>query len=202
MSASSGGSDRSALLDALRARTSSQHQALDAALTLTTGLTPARYDAFLRASLAVVDVLEPAVARWLGPFEGPDRRERLRADRAALAARCGAIGGGASEPHVEVREPSSLAEAFGCAYVLEGSTLGGVVLARAVQPALGLGDEGTSYLRLRGERTGELWRGFVARLEDFGAHASAADHAAACELAAATFDAYRDAFARAGALSA
>lgn len=188
------------LLAALRTRTGAQHERLDAALAVTSDITLPRYDAFLRASLAVIEVVEPAVEALLGGFDGPSRRERLRADLAAVAAR-GSVA--PSDPAVvEIRRPASVAEAFGCAYVLEGSTLGGVVLARTVEPALDLAArEGTSYLRLRGERTGELWRAFLVRLERFDAEASAGDRDAACEYAASTFEAYSEAFRRVGAVS-
>lgn len=192
-----GTASRPPLLVALRSRTATQHQRLDASLDMAHALTVHRYDTFLRASLAVVEVLEPIVERVLGGFDGPTRRARLSDDLQVVASRRTAPTHAAPDAApLEVRCPSTVAEAFGCAYVLEGSTLGGLVLARTVEPALDLrAGEGTSYLRLRGERTGEQWRAFLARLEHFGSHASPLDREAACELAGATFDAYSTAFA-------
>jgi len=52
---------------------------------------------------------------------------------------------------------------FGTLYVIEGSTLGGAVLARRVEAALG--PVPTRYLRAYGERPGEMWRSFCAGME-------------------------------------
>ena len=48
---------------------------------------------------------------------------------------------------------------LGVLYVLEGSTLGGRLIARHVEPALGLiNGRGDAYFRGHGEATGALWR--------------------------------------------
>ena len=57
------------------------------------------------------------------------------------------------------------AAAWGCLYVMEGSTLGGRVIASALGRSLGLGAEnGAAYFSGYGARTGELWREFCAAL--------------------------------------
>ncbi len=54
---------------------------------------------------------------------------------------------------------------LGAMYVMEGSTLGGLYIARHVEPLLGLSAEcGTAYFRGYGEQTGEQWRSFQALL--------------------------------------
>lgn len=57
------------------------------------------------------------------------------------------------------------ARALGVMYVIEGSTLGGQVLKRAMAERLGLGpDCGTGFLDVYGASTGSYWRAFLDRL--------------------------------------
>lgn len=179
----------SELLALLRAGTAGQHRLLDGGIALGQdgAVDPVRYTAFLRATARVLDALEPAVQSFVA-LDPPARTQALRADLAALGA--------APDAPAQLALATSRAAAFGCAYVMEGSTLGGVVLARAVEASLA--GAPTRYLRLRGERTAASWRGFVERLGLFDRGASAAERAAAVEAARATFDAYTAAFREAG----
>lgn len=191
------------LLAALRAATREAHAELDAQLALTTALTRARYATFLRASMAVVAPLEARIACWLGlPADGFCRASALRADLEALGADSrptpSARISGTNFLESDVPAIHSFAEAMGAAYVVEGSALGGAVLARAVAKALG-DDCPRRYLALRGESTGTRWREFVHTLERWGAHAPAPARIMACESARATFAAYSSAFGAAGA---
>ena len=52
------------------------------------------------------------------------------------------------------------AEALGSLYVMEGSTLGGKVIGRAIEGAAWLPMGGIRYFDPYGPRTGEMWRGF------------------------------------------
>lgn len=154
-------------------------------------MTRTRYGAFLAGTLLVVDPLEDALG------EPKKRSDLLRADLAALRVR----------PHDPVPDlaPSlgSEGERLGCAYVVEGSALGGLVLARTIEPALALlPTGGTSFLRLRGDDTAAHWRAFLRRLDDFGREATVSMRAAATRAAVATFEAYTAAFRRTGALAA
>jgi heme oxygenase (biliverdin-IX-beta and delta-forming) len=61
-----------------------------------------------------------------------------------------------------------LAEALGALYVVEGSTLGGAVVAKHVERTLGLGAaNGCAYFRSHGAAVGAMWRDFKARLLAF-----------------------------------
>ncbi|HSR97721.1 MAG TPA: hypothetical protein VLM79_11755, partial [Kofleriaceae bacterium] len=73
------------LLSTLRARTAAAHARLDDGLARAGGLDADRYPELLRASLAVVGPLEPALARWLPAVALPSRVAALRADLTALA---------------------------------------------------------------------------------------------------------------------
>jgi heme oxygenase len=57
------------------------------------------------------------------------------------------------------------AAALGAMYVVEGSTLGGTIIARHVERHLGLAtDTGCSYFRSYGPEVGAMWRSFGAKL--------------------------------------
>jgi heme oxygenase len=191
----SGGSAQAAdLLAQLRASTSEQHHELDGQLRLGTeaGVDSERYARFLTATAGVLEVLEPAIEAFV-PLEGPTRREALRADLKALG-----VSGPGGAPEASIPRPASLASAFGCAYVLEGSTLGGLGIARTVEASLG--SLATRYLRLRGERTAQAFRAFLARLAAFDGGATPDERAEACTAARATFAAYTAAYGAAGLL--
>jgi heme oxygenase len=181
---------RTDLLTALRSATRARHARLDEAID--GAFTRDRYVAFLGASLAAVEGIEPAIERWRPAGAHPSRRERLRADLRAL----GAPAPVASDA-LAVADDS---EAVGAAYVLEGSALGGQVLARRVVAALG--EVPMSYLAPQGgPATGARWKQFLAALERHGAATPASAHARACAAACATFDRFADAFVRAGLLA-
>lgn len=79
------------------------------------------------------------------------------------------------------------ASALGVMYVLEGSTLGGQVLRRAMAERLGIDAErGGAYLDVYGSATGRNWRSFLERL----AQAPTASHATAVASAVATFEGF------------
>jgi heme oxygenase len=62
--------------------------------------------------------------------------------------------------------PDDPAAAFGCAYVLEGATLGGRSLLPVVQKRLGLtADLGAAFLASYGEDVSDMWRAFSEALD-------------------------------------
>ena len=66
-----------------------------------------------------------------------------------------------------LQRPDSFARALGCAYVLEGSTLGGQIIARHLKTQLNLPPEGCRFFTAYGAQTGARWREFVALLNDY-----------------------------------
>ncbi len=80
------------------------------------------------------------------------------------------------------------ATAFGCAYVLEGATLGGRMLLPLAQERLGLTPEcGETFLASYGERVTSKWREFGAALDAWCS--SPPRQARAAAAAVSTFDA-------------
>ena len=77
---------------------------------------------------------------------------------------------------------TSLDDGIGCLYVLEGSTLGGQLIARQVANRFGLNkDNGSAFFEGYGERTGTMWMQFCSsvRLHDEGTFSRGARLAAA-----------------------
>ncbi len=56
-------------------------------------------------------------------------------------------------------------DVLGALYVVEGSTLGGLVLARALSPLLGPGVEGRRFFLGYGDRHGAMWQSFLDELD-------------------------------------
>ncbi len=162
-------------LQLLREATQALHQRLDASLPLS------------RAGAGLGDYLEhlQVVRGWLAQLDPlllqtgwasgylESATEDLPADLAGERLPCGM-------PCPEVGP----AFAWGLAYVVEGSQLGGLVLARRLRAA-GV-DHPLSYLQGRGAHTGAHWGNFLAALR--AALVRPEDVAAACRGARWAFD--------------
>lgn len=115
---------------------------------------------------------EAALAPWLADLPGLDFQARRRSGR--LARDLVAVGGGSRAEEAERQTVAGVAEALGRMYVLEGSTLGGQIIRRAVEAR---GDDmlGLSFLDPYGARTGERWRAFLGVLDAHAATAADTD---------------------------
>jgi heme oxygenase len=105
---------------------------------------------------------EAALAPWLADLPGLEFDARRRSVQ--LAADLVALGG---DPPSRPAHPTAVAgvsEALGRMYVLEGATLGGRVIRKAVA-ARGDGMRGLSFLDPYGDQVGERWRAFLAVLD-------------------------------------
>ncbi|MDF1502102.1 biliverdin-producing heme oxygenase [Roseisolibacter sp. H3M3-2] len=161
----------SSIRELLREGTREHHARAEARLPL---LDPALdRDGYARALAALLGFQRPLEAAMAGaPWDrvGLDwRAERPRA--ALLAADLARLGWSAAAvaaiPECDaVPRPASLAAALGCAYVLEGSTLGGQLIRRHVERTLGiLPDDGCSFFAAHGDAVGPMWRAFLIALE-------------------------------------
>lgn len=180
------------LLERIRTATRGAHAELDAALALEGAtLTLDRYRSFLRAMASVTATLEPALAHWFGPTKESSRCDRLRADLAALGVET-------MPAPWPLEAPNDRAEAFGAAYVVEGSALGGLVVARKVSDAFGPSAP-TRFLTLHGRATRDHFRAFCDRLAAFDRETDEAGRARACAFARVVFDAFKRSADAAGA---
>lgn len=172
----------------LREATSEQHEALD------------RSDWFDRATadltsyvrhIELVRRFYGEAERLLGPYE-----EQLEACGLAPEARrkSAAIERECCELPAVTATPDSVMSAFpplgtfsaaiGCAYVLEGATLGGVVLGGRIRERLGWQSR---FYGIYGAQTSSMWRSFVAVVDGMR---SEIDLVALTSTAVAVFDAY------------
>ena len=95
----------------------------------------------------------------------PDLAERRRLNLLELDIR--ALGGSPPPRPFSASDVLSVPKALGALYVLEGSTLGGQVISRAVGRGLGAGTKGRAFFTGHGPRTGALWSSFAAALDRY-----------------------------------
>ncbi|WP_426959799.1 biliverdin-producing heme oxygenase [Muricoccus radiodurans] len=151
----------------LRDATRPEHDRLEAGLGLMdASLTRAAYRDILARFYGFRAGWEPRAGALLEDeaFFGPRRRlPLLHADLLALGLTEGAI---ATLPACPPPALEDAAAALGSLYVMEGSTLGGRVIARHLAARLGIGaGDGVAYFTGAGADTGRLWAGFLSRLE-------------------------------------
>lgn len=174
------------LLDRLRERTRDAHEAIERDLDWERRVsTVGRYRDLLSRLYGFHAVWEPAAAAVVGDeaFFGPRRKlHRLASDLAHLGLTTADIARlPTCRPGVPMATP---ADATGAMYVLEGSTLGGQIIARRVAETLGSRADGAcAYYRAYGAATGLMWREFRARLLTV----PPAEHGAVVDAAASTF---------------
>lgn len=180
---------------ALRQACAAQHEAIEALLQLDqAALRREHYERVLAGFGAFVPAWEarlrphlPAALR--GWFDQRSRAPLLARDLAALGLQPFPM-----DDPVAALALADTGAVFGSLYVLEGSALGGQLIARQVRERWGLGpDNGAAYFNGWGARTGAMWAEFREHL----AQALGEDDAAlgsACAAAVATFAALRACF--------
>jgi heme oxygenase len=182
------------VLAALRLATADRHRSIETLLALDTPFDLRHYQRVLQGFASFLAGWEPRVraalprgdAAW---FTARSRRHLLLHDLEALQAPPALPAGPVPQPLLR-----DAASAWGSMYVLEGSALGGQVIARQVAQRFGLAPEhGAAYFHGWGAETGAMWRQFRERLERELGGDDAAQHRA-CVAAAATFDALAGVF--------
>jgi heme oxygenase len=182
-----------AVLSRLRAETRIQHEAIEETLKLMDdALSLDAYRHRLVQFYGFYKPLEETIFRADGPLDEwlatqPRRKvPLLKADLEALG-----------QPAVS-RIPlcsnlpalTGVADYFGCLYVLEGATLGGVLITRHVQKKLGvMRPNGGRFFNGYGEQTGAMWQEFRAAITAFSATTDQQDAIVAA--ARATFETLR-----------
>ena len=151
-------------MQTLRQQTEEEHRGAEAALPLMqSDLDQAAYVDCLRRWYGVIAAWEEQACLsapvWLQPLLiARSRRPLLALDLAWF---------GVQAPQVRVTLPPlrDLPSLLGAMYVLEGSTLGGQIIARHVETALPLTPgHGDSFFRGHGSQTGPLWKEFCEML--------------------------------------
>jgi heme oxygenase len=158
------------LLTRLRTETRTAHARIEEAVNLPASLsTPAAYKALLARMYGFHAVFEEEAGSVLagrGFCDSAPRSRLIVADLAALGEPADAIAALPRCPGV-LREPS-LPAALGAMYVVEGSMLGGVVIAAEVRRSLGIAAEsGCSFFTGPGKALMARWAAFRERLAGF-----------------------------------
>lgn len=171
------------ILDTLREDTRALHLQIESVTGFDSpDLTLTRYVSLIGRLHGIVKPLEERLGASLRDegFFGPRRKTaHLRRDLAHFGIDADRLPVAKRLPSVE--GPA----AYGAMYVLEGSTLGGAVIARLLERRLGLTPEtGASYMRAYGPAVGPMWQAFRERVR--AASAPTTD-AAIVQAAAETF---------------
>jgi heme oxygenase len=182
-----------ALLVALREGTRDEHERLERQSWLrSVDLGIEQYRRGLAAFLGIHRPLEPAIAGALAAealiMPWTPRASLLERDLGDLGMTPDLLAGVPDCPTLPLI--SDVGSALGCLYVLEGSTLGGQVLARELGRRLGVGPgRGGAYFRGYGAETRSHWRAFT---EALGRASECADLSlrTAVSAAVATFQAF------------
>jgi heme oxygenase len=155
------------ILRLLKERTRPLHDRVERSVDITSRLGDREsYQRLLARLLGFYELIEKPLIATLGP-EMAERQKApwLRRDLTALGMtdrEMAALPRCSSLPRVDGE-----AAALGCAYVLEGATLGGQFVRRHVESRLGLApDQGVAFYTSYGERVGEMWKQFGLRLDD------------------------------------
>lgn len=159
------------ILELLKEHTRSLHERVERTVDLPARLRSADcYTSLLTRFYGFYAPLEDrlaagASAAGLG-FDARRKVPLLRDDLAALGLGEAAI---LALPRCEhLPAVTDTGDALGCLYVLEGATLGGRVVRRQVEQALGLSPgRGCSFFGSYGEKVGEMWREFCRLLEGY-----------------------------------
>lgn len=155
-----------ALLPRLRLETRPYHDAVEANpfnQALSAGrVTAAETADFLARMYGFVEPYEAAL-RTHAPAFGPEWQLAQRYRAPLILEDLARLGYPAAPPLCPTMPPlHTRAQLLGAMYVLEGSTLGGQVIARQLAAA---GIEGRTFFASRAERTGPLWKQFTQLLE-------------------------------------
>ncbi|MCQ4297950.1 biliverdin-producing heme oxygenase [Pseudomonas stutzeri] len=142
----------------LRQATATLHEQVDSAFSGFALDQPDDYRRFLRAHARVLNATElslerAGIAELLDDWPTRARRHALLADLAELDC--------PSPPPLQAPQISGIASCWGVAYVLEGSRLGGRVLARRIRQA----DPSAPVRYLEHGDVSKLWPNFLTRLE-------------------------------------
>ena len=156
------------VLTRLKTETRPQHDAIEAALDLTSEtLTLDAYLGTLERFHGFYRPLEAGLVKIGGWVErGLDLTERQKTRLLETDLRVLGVNNFEMLPVCTDLPPHvTVTAAFGCLYVLEGATLGGQVISQLLRNRLGVTPEtGGRFFHAYGDRTGAMWQAFRAAL--------------------------------------
>jgi heme oxygenase len=155
------------ILDRLRAETRPAHERLEQHIDLLgRSWSPAFYHSLLRKFYGFYAIVEPRI--WNRP-EWCQLHSRIEERRKLGLLHRDMVDMGHSTEEIALLPlcsrapaPSSFAGVLGCAYVLEGATLGGQIITRHLRHEMRLEEgRGCAFFASYGEATGPMWREFT-----------------------------------------
>lgn len=151
----------------LRGETAQAHVALEAGLGFDIHQPDAKVAVgMLESFYRILQVFEPAMLALLPPqLRSRSRLAILQTDLTRLGSDTATL----SSPH-SIWLPKSSAEAMGALYVMEGSTLGGKVIAKALRRLSEWPLRGKSYFDPYESETGAMWAAFQLQLAGVPEH--------------------------------
>ena len=159
------------ILARLRSETRLEHEAIEAALELTSStLTRDEYRRTLERFYGFYRPLEAKLSEAGGWTQrGLDLTERQKAPHLEADLRALGVAVPADLPVCADLPPHATpAAAFGCLYVMEGASLGGQIISRSIEKTLGVTpDTGGRFFHGYGDRTGPMWQAFRTALSEF-----------------------------------
>ena len=180
------------IIEQLREATSEKHQELDNAMlpVFKDATNQEKYIELLKKFYGSFKPLYTLIDNYVGIEEIPDLPQRrsvanLEKDLLHFDIDLVTISQLKQLPSI-----TSKADAMGALYVLEGSTMGGVYLAKMLEKQLGIDEmSGLSFFSGYGKETKAMWLTFIDSLEQFAANCN-------CDLqittaASKTFDSIR-----------
>ena len=176
------------VLDRLKAQTRAEHTAMEGALDLMRDdLSLADYRRLLERYFAFYAPVEARLAGvfYSAPLGGLDFEARRKLP--LLRADLDALGGRAADTLAVCDALPPLhtpAQAVGCLYVLEGATLGAIVIDRHVEQKPGVTPAtGGRFLNAHGENTDSMWHQFRDAIPAFSLHSDQQEMVGASALA-------------------
>lgn len=153
----------------LKAETAAEHRAIEAVSNiLDESLSLGEYRAYLEKFYGFQLALEGPLCRF-GVWQALGLPAEDRAKLPLLARDLTLLDGGTPASVEICKEPprlDSVAHAVGCAYVLEGSTLGGRIIAKHIQERFGDAAP-KNFLDCYGAETSERWQAFRRAVSRF-----------------------------------
>lgn len=172
----------------LRTATMSAHQSLDKMLIphIKGMQTPQQYADLLRCFYGYFTPVEEKLAAYLSDERVPAFTERRKAN--VISNELHEMGEApAEEKATETPNIDSISKAFGAMYVLEGSTLGGKIIAKIIGSNLDKDPSTLRFFNYYGDNTDAMWQSFSDALNGY---AETLDEAGKQEMVQAAIDTF------------
>lgn len=155
-----------AFIETLRTETKAAHQALEKALIpgIKHATTPETYAHILKIFYGYFKAMEPLLDAQLSDAIVPAYQQRRKSNAAVDDLRSMNISGNLAVA-TDLPAISSIPQALGAMYVLEGSTLGGRVITRMLMQSMNFSDEAhLQFFSGYGDKTEAMWGSFLEAL--------------------------------------